>query len=106
MPCFLPKPLLPPSPVLAQALRLRLTKLVLADCRLVGITALGAGTLGVSETDRRLALEPLRAVFCLVRVTRRDTDRGEGGAKGEARDLGTWPPTWKCAHLTLSPFCL
>jgi hypothetical protein len=49
------------------SLRLRLTKLVLADTRLVGLTEDGAGLVGAAPSDRALALMPLRAVCVLLR---------------------------------------
>ena len=50
-----------------QALRLRLTKLLLVDVQLVGLAKSGAGVLGMGEVDRHMSLEPLRAVCSLVR---------------------------------------
>jgi hypothetical protein len=74
------------------ALRLRLTKLVLADTRLVGLTEDGAGLLEAAESDRALALQPLKAVCSLMRDSAylRNLDlsgNGLGGAGDAAMEM-------------------
>ena len=74
------------------ALRLRLTKLVLADTRLVGLTEDGAGLLDAAASDRALALQPLKAVCALMRDSAylRNLDlsgNGLGGAGDAAMEM-------------------